>query len=42
MEYSISIALDNADHEANEILQEVGKSLNDTPAELDWKSLIEY
>ena len=41
-EYSISIALDSADHEANEIIQVVGKSLNDTLAELDWKRLHEY
>ena len=41
-EYSISIAIDCIDHEAGEILQESGKSLNDTPIELDWKRLSEF
>ncbi|MCL1873467.1 MAG: hypothetical protein FWF85_05045 [Clostridiales bacterium] len=36
-EYSCSI-----DYNTNEIVQEIGKSLNDTPAELDWKRLSEY
>ena len=41
-EYSISVAYDSIDHEADEIVQELGKPLNDTPAELDWKYLSEY
>ena len=41
-EYSISIAIDCSDHEVDEILQESGKSLDDSPAELNWRRLFEF
>ena len=41
-EYSISEGIDCSDHEFGEILQESGKSLNDTPAELNWRRLFEF